>query len=99
MPTKTFPARDGSEPTTLTTKEAERLQWSIKSTRELNRGDSLLTAKEAANFLRVSESWLAKARMRGDGPPYAKFGRSIRYQENALLGYTKSRLRLSTSER
>ena len=37
--------------------------------------DRLLTPKEAADFLRVSLSWLAKARMRGDGPPYAKFGR------------------------
>ena len=27
----------------------------------------LLTPKEAAHFLHVSESWLAKARMRGDG--------------------------------
>ena len=98
-PQKLFQLEIGSEPGTLTTKEAEPLQSSIKSIREPNRGDRLLTAKEAANFLRVSESWLAKARMRGDGPPYAKFGRSIRYQENALLGYTKSRLRLSTSER
>jgi hypothetical protein len=61
--------------------------------------ERLLTPRDAANFLRVSESWLAKARMRGDGPPYAKFGRSIRYQENGLIGYTRSRLRVSTSER
>jgi hypothetical protein len=67
--------------------------------REPNRGDRMLTPKEAANFLRVSGSWLAKARMRGDGPHYAKFGRAIRYSENGLIGYTKSRLRLSTSER
>ena len=43
-------------------------------------------------------SWLAKARMRGDGPPYAKFGRAIRYPENVLINYTRSRLRLSTSQ-
>ena len=36
--------------------------------------------------------------MRGDGPPYAKFGRAIRYPENGLIAYTKSRMRLSTSE-
>ena len=29
----------------------------------------LLTPKEAAKLLKVSLSWLAKARMRGDGPP------------------------------
>jgi hypothetical protein len=67
--------------------------------REPNRGDRMLTPKEAANFLRVSGSWLAKARMRGDGPHYAKVGRAIRYPESGLIGYTKSRLRLSTSER
>ena len=79
--------------------EREPLHSSIKPAREPNRGDRMLTPKEAANFLRVSESWLAKARMRGDGPPYAKFGRAIRYPEAGLVGYTKSRLRLSTSER
>jgi hypothetical protein len=41
--------------------------------------NSLLTAKEAAHFLRASLSWLAKARMRGDGPAYIKVGRSVRY--------------------
>ena len=62
-------------------------------------GQQLLTPKEAAHFLHVSESWLAKARMRGDGPPYAQFGRSIRYQEGDLIAYVRSRRRLSTSER
>ncbi len=58
----------------------------------------LMTPKEAAHFLRVSLSWLAKARMRGDGPPYIKVGRSIRYAEAALMQWMKSRQRLSTSE-
>jgi hypothetical protein len=55
--------------------------------------------KEAADILHVSVSWLAKARMRGDGPPYAKFGRSVRYGEGNLARYAKSRLRHSTSEK
>ena len=42
---------------------------------------------------------LAKARMRGDGPPYIRFGRAIRYGEAAPLQWMKSRQRLSTSER
>ena len=58
----------------------------------------LLTAKEAARLLKVSLSWLAKARMQGDGPPYIKVGRSIRYTEATLLQWMKSRQRLSTSE-
>jgi predicted DNA-binding transcriptional regulator AlpA len=60
--------------------------------------ERLLPPKEAAHFLRVSLSWLAKARMRGDGPPYIKVGRSIRYAVTALLQWMKSRQRPSTSE-
>ena len=58
----------------------------------------LLTPYEAATILRVSLSWLAKARMRGDGPPYVQVGRAIRYSEAALLQWMKARQRLSTSE-
>ena len=58
----------------------------------------LLTPQEATKFLRVSLSWLAKARMRGDGPPYLQFGRSVRYSEAALILWMKSRQRLSTSK-
>jgi excisionase family DNA binding protein len=59
---------------------------------------NLLRPKEAAKLLKVSLSWLAKARMNGDGPPYIRVGRSIRYSEAALLQWLKSRQRLSTSE-
>ncbi len=59
---------------------------------------ALLTPKEEAKLLKVSISWLAKARMRGDGPPYLKVGRSIRYSETGSLQWMKSRQRLSTSE-
>jgi hypothetical protein len=45
----------------------------------------LLTPKEAAGFLRLSESFLAKARMRGDGPRYRKLSRSVRYLRADLL--------------
>ena len=59
----------------------------------------LLTAKEVAARFKVSLSWLAKARMRGDGPPYINISpRSIRYAESALIQWMKSRQRLSTSE-
>jgi predicted DNA-binding transcriptional regulator AlpA len=58
----------------------------------------LLTAKEAAKSLRLSVSWLAKARMRGDGPPYVKLGRAVRYGEGGLADWLKSRARSSTSQ-
>jgi predicted DNA-binding transcriptional regulator AlpA len=53
----------------------------------------LLTPKEAAGLLKVSLSWLAKTRMRGEGPPYIKLGRSVRYSEVALLQWMKSQQR------
>ncbi len=99
MPAKHLLAQDGSGSRAPTAKEAEPLGSTPKSARESKSGDRLFTPKEAADFLRVSLSWLAKTRMRGDGPPYAKFGRAIRYPENGLINYTRSRLRLSTSER
>jgi excisionase family DNA binding protein len=58
----------------------------------------LLTPKEAAKLLKVSVSWLAKARMRGDGPPFIKVGRAIRYSETALIQWMKGQQRMSTSE-
>jgi predicted DNA-binding transcriptional regulator AlpA len=70
----------------------------LKSTRELNCRERLLTARDAANLLRLSPSWLAKARMAGSGPPYIKLGRSIRYSETALLLWMRAHQRLSTSQ-
>lgn len=61
--------------------------------------EPLLTERDVADLLRVSWSWLAKARMRGDGPPYVKVGRSIRYTGTGMLQWTRSRQRFSTSER
>jgi Helix-turn-helix domain len=58
----------------------------------------LLSPKETAVRLKVSLSWLAKARMRGDGPPFIKVGRAVRYSEAALIQWMKGRQRLSTSE-
>lgn len=60
----------------------------------------LLEPKEAAAVLTISLSWLAKARMRGDGPPFIKVGRrSIRYSEAGLQQWLKSRQCLSTTEK
>jgi predicted DNA-binding transcriptional regulator AlpA len=56
----------------------------------------LLTPKEAATLLKVSVSWLAKARMRGDGPPFIRIGRSIRYAEATLLQWMRAQQRVST---
>jgi predicted DNA-binding transcriptional regulator AlpA len=59
----------------------------------------LVNEKQTAIILGISKSWLAKARMSGDGPPYIEIGRSIRYSRATLQQWLKSRQRLSTSER
>ena len=59
----------------------------------------LLTPKEAAQFLRVSVSFLAKARMRGDGPRYRKLCRAVRYLRSDLSDWLRACAKTSTSER
>jgi hypothetical protein len=49
----------------------------IEMTKDLS-FDRLLTPSETATSLGVSLSWLAKARLRGDGPAYIKIGRTVR---------------------
>jgi predicted DNA-binding transcriptional regulator AlpA len=53
-------------------------------------GDVLLEPKEAAAFLRVSISWMAKARATNNGPPFVRIGRCVRYSKAALLRWLKS---------
>jgi predicted DNA-binding transcriptional regulator AlpA len=58
----------------------------------------LVTPKEAAAFLRLSESFLAKARMRGDGPRYRKLSRAVRYAKADLEAWLRSCTKTSTAE-
>ena len=60
--------------------------------------DELLPPPPAAKVLKVSLSWLAKARLRGDGPRYVKIGRSVRYPKSYIREYLRARTRNSTSE-
>ncbi|MVT55303.1 helix-turn-helix domain-containing protein [Bradyrhizobium yuanmingense] len=62
----------------------ERLHW--------------LTRKEAAAYLRLGESTLAKLFVSGDGPPAIKVGRAIRYASEDLDAWMGSRRRRSTSD-
>jgi predicted DNA-binding transcriptional regulator AlpA len=55
--------------------------------------DVLLEPKETAAFLKVSLSWLAKARATNEGPPFVRIGRCVRYSKAALLRWIKSRER------
>ncbi|WP_024879575.1 helix-turn-helix domain-containing protein [Methylosinus sp. LW3] len=57
-----------------------------------------LTPDDAGALLGVSKITLAAWRVKGGGPAYAKFGRSIRYPREALLKWMNSRVVASTSQ-
>jgi hypothetical protein len=60
--------------------------------------DQVLTPAEAAKELKVSLSFLAKARMNGTGPAFIRCGRSVRYSVTALEVYKAAQTRTSTSQ-
>lgn len=60
--------------------------------------ENWFTRKEAAAYLKLGESTLAKAFMSGDSPPAAKIGRSVRYRRADLDAWMAARMRQSTRE-
>lgn len=60
--------------------------------------DPVLNEDEAARYCRQARITLAKARLRGDGPPFLKLGRSVRYLKSDLDKYLASKRRRSTSD-
>jgi predicted DNA-binding transcriptional regulator AlpA len=58
-----------------------------------------LRAPEAAKYLRLAPSTLARMRVRGNGPPYAKAGpRVVIYDRSDLDTWLSVHTRRSTSE-
>ena len=57
-----------------------------------------LSAREAAEFLRLSPSTLAKLRMRGDGPAYHKLARKVVYSRDELIDWIGKFRRTNTSQ-
>lgn len=59
----------------------------------------LLDEEAAAPLVGMTVSTLQKKRVTGDGPPYVKMGRSVRYRPEDLEQYVAERIRSSTSQR
>jgi len=60
--------------------------------------DKLLTTKEAARFLGVSEAFLERDRWAGAEIPFVRVGsRAVRYQVSELEAFVRSRVRKSTA--
>jgi hypothetical protein len=58
-----------------------------------------LDVEATAQLLGVSVSFLNKSRVSGDGPPFAKFAKTVRYHKPKVLAWAESRTRRSTSDR
>ncbi|TBR39618.1 MULTISPECIES: helix-turn-helix transcriptional regulator [Dyella] len=49
--------------------------------------DELLTTKDAVALTKMSKAWFEKQRWIGQGPPYRKRGRAVRYLRSELLAW------------
>jgi predicted DNA-binding transcriptional regulator AlpA len=58
----------------------------------------LLSQRQAADLLCLSERTLERWRVSGDGPSFIKLGRRVAYRECDLIEWVESRRRTSTSE-
>ena len=56
----------------------------------------LLNQKEVASIIRKSEAWLERQRWLGEGIPYRKIGRSVRYQEDDILSFLEEQPKINT---
>jgi len=59
---------------------------------------ALLTQREAAALLCLSERTLERFRVVGTGPPFIRAGRLVRYREDDLESWIASRVVSSTSQ-
>jgi hypothetical protein len=61
--------------------------------------NDLLTTKQAAKWLNVSEEWLERDRWAGARIPFIKVGsRAVRYDAEVIKQYLLERTRVSTSQ-
>jgi predicted DNA-binding transcriptional regulator AlpA len=58
----------------------------------------VLRASDAARFVQLSESTLAKLRLTGNGPVYCKLGRRVVYRLADLEAWLASRITRDTSD-
>lgn len=65
---------------------------------DTNPGAAYLTTGEAASYVRLSVSTLAKLRMTGGGAGFRKLGRKVLYCRADLDAWLESHRRRSTSE-
>jgi hypothetical protein len=60
--------------------------------------DEFVDVKGAAEILKISPSFLNKARVYGGGPPFVKIGKAVRYRVSGLFSWADAQARRSTSD-
>lgn len=58
----------------------------------------IFTTREAADYLKLGKPTLERLRLTGNGPRFAKLGKSVRYRRADLDAWLASKLIRSTSE-
>jgi len=59
--------------------------------------DRWIDEVEAAELIGLSISWFQRARYVGNGPPFTKLGRAVRYRLGDILAFMEARQVRSTS--
>jgi hypothetical protein len=76
----------------------KRAELILKATADAD-ADELLSTKETAGEIGVSEVWLNKRRLHGDGPPYERVSpHIIKYRRSKLRAWLEDRSFTSTSQ-
>jgi excisionase family DNA binding protein len=78
--------------------ERRRLIGFGRSEGRMTMSDATLSAEEAAKFLGLATSTLAKLRLSGHGPVYCKLGRRVVYRREDLEAWLESRAVRNTSD-
>lgn len=64
---------------------------------ELTAMPRLMSQRHLATYIGKSTAWCERARWKGEGPPYIKLGRHVRYRADDVLAWIEQNARHSTT--
>lgn len=70
---------------------AGRKRGAINASEAIRLDEEMLTTGEAAELTRMSRAWFERKRWEGQGPPFYRAGRAVRYMKSELLEWWKQR--------
>jgi hypothetical protein len=78
--------------------QSSRHPLTYEASQTLPLSPNYFDAKEAARRFGLSESWLAKLRVKGGGPSHIKCGRRVLYEAKSFEDWLEAQRRSNTSE-